>query len=145
MSLPFPDQAGVSPFVTFFGSIGVDGADTIMNLVVLTAALSSLNAGLYSTGRILHSMSMAGSAPRFAGRMNKAGVPYGGIALTAVVTLLGVGLNAIVPAMVAGWFACRERIIAIADERSGFTGEFPVLANRPLADQQGRNQDDPSS
>ena len=68
-----------------------------MNLVVLTAALSSLNAGLYSTGRILHSMSMAGSAPKFAGRMNKAGVPYGGIALTAVVTLLGVGLNAVVP------------------------------------------------
>ena len=55
-----------------------------MNMVVLTAALSSLNAGLYSTGRILHSMSMAGSAPRFAGRMNKAGVPYGGIALTAL-------------------------------------------------------------
>ena len=59
------------------------GADAIMNMVVLTAALSSLNAGLYSTGRILHSMSMAGSAPKFAGRMNKAGVPYGGIALTA--------------------------------------------------------------
>ena len=83
--------------MTFFGSIGVDGVDAIMNLVVLTAALSSLNAGLYSTGRILHSMSMAGSAPKFAGRMNKAGVPYGGIALTALVTLLGVGLNAVVP------------------------------------------------
>ena len=90
-------QAGVSPFVTFFGSIGFEGADAIMNMVVLTAALSSLNAGLYSTGRILHSMSMAGSAPKFAGRMNKAGVPYGGIALTAFVTLLGVGLNAVVP------------------------------------------------
>ena len=38
-------QAGVSPFVTFFGSIGFEGADAIMNMVVLTAALSSLNAG----------------------------------------------------------------------------------------------------
>ena len=90
-------QAGESPFVTFFGSIGVDGVDAIMNLVVLTAALSSLNAGLYSTGRIMRSMSVAGSAPKFAGRMNKAGVPYGGIALTAVVALLGVVLNAVVP------------------------------------------------
>lgn len=69
-----------------------------MNLVVLTAALSSLNAGLYSTGRILHSMAVAGSAPKFAARMNKAGVPYGGIALTALVALAGVGLNAAVPA-----------------------------------------------
>ena len=76
-------EAGVSPFVTFFGSIGWTGVDAIMNMIVLTAALSSLNAGLYSTGRILHSMSKAGSAPKFAGRMNKAGVPCGGIALTA--------------------------------------------------------------
>jgi L-asparagine permease len=97
--LPFTAyKSGESPFVTFFGSIGVEGIDAIMNLVVLTAALSSLNAGLYSTGRIMRSMSLAGSAPKFAGRMNKAGVPYGGIALTAVVAVLGVILNAIVPA-----------------------------------------------
>jgi L-asparagine permease len=69
-----------------------------MNLVVLTAALSSLNAGLYSTGRILRSMSVNGSAPKFASRMNKAGVPYGGIAITATVSLLGVPLNYLVPA-----------------------------------------------
>lgn len=90
-------REGVSPFVTFFDSIGVPGAGTVMNLVVLTAALSSLNAGLYSTGRILRSMAMNGSAPGFTGRMNKSGVPYGGIGLTAVITLLGVGLNAVVP------------------------------------------------
>ena len=84
--------------MTFFGSIGVEGVDAIMNLVVLTAALSSLNAGLYSTGRILRSMSVTGSAPKFAARMNKAGVPYGGIALTAAVAVLGVVLNSLVPA-----------------------------------------------
>jgi L-asparagine permease len=96
--LPYTSyQKGVSPFVTFFGSIGIQGVDVIMNLVVLTAALSSLNAGLYSTGRILRSMSVAGSAPKFAQRMNKAGVPYGGIAITAGVSLLGVPLNYLVP------------------------------------------------
>jgi L-asparagine permease len=90
-------KAGESPFVTFFGTVGIEGVDVIMNLVVLTAALSSLNAGLYSTGRILRSMSLAGSAPRFAGKISRTGVPFGGILLTGVVTLLGVGLNAIVP------------------------------------------------
>ncbi|GAA3311213.1 amino acid permease [Arthrobacter ramosus] len=90
-------KAGESPFVTFFGSIGITGGDAIMNLIVLTAALSSLNAGLYSTGRIMRSLSAAGSAPKFAGRMNKAGVPYGGILMTAGIALLGVGLNAVVP------------------------------------------------
>jgi L-asparagine permease len=63
--LPYTSYVkGVSPFVTFFGSIGIQGVDVIMNLVVLTAALSSLNAGLYSTGRILRSMSVNGSAPK---------------------------------------------------------------------------------
>lgn len=96
--LPFTAyRAGESPFVTFFGSIGVQGGDVIMNLVVLTAALSSLNAGLYSTGRILRSMAMAGSAPKFAATMNRSGVPYGGIAFTGVVGVFGVVLNAVVP------------------------------------------------
>jgi L-asparagine permease len=96
--LPFTAyKAGTSPFVTFFAAIGVPGAGTIMNLVVLTAALSSLNAGLYSTGRILRSMAKNSSAPQFTARMSASGVPYGGIALTASITLLGVALNAVVP------------------------------------------------
>ncbi|MUL63362.1 L-asparagine permease [Mycobacterium sp. CBMA 234] len=91
-------QADESPFVTFFSKIGFQGADTVMNIVVLTAAFSSLNAGLYSTGRILRSMAMNGSAPKFTGVMSKRGVPYGGICLTASIGLLGVVLNGVVPA-----------------------------------------------
>jgi L-asparagine permease len=91
-------RAGESPFVTFFASIGVEGADVVMNLVVLTAAMSSLNAGFYSTGRIARALAQRGAAPRFALRMNAAGVPYGGILITGGVALLGVGLNAVVPA-----------------------------------------------
>jgi len=96
--LPYGEyKAGVSPFVTFFDSIGVEGAAAAINLVVLTAAVSSLNAGLYSTGRILRSMALAGSAPRFASRVSASGVPYGGIILTAGVAMVGVALNAIAP------------------------------------------------
>ncbi len=90
-------KAGESPFVTFFSKIGVEGAGTIMNIVVLTAAFSSLNAGLYSTGRILRSMAMNGSAPKFTSVMSSRGVPYGGIFLTAVVGLFGVILNLLFP------------------------------------------------
>ncbi len=86
-----------SPFVTVLSHLGVPGAAGVMNLVVLTAALSSLNSGLYSTGRILRSMAKAGSAPKFTGVMNRNHVPYGGILLTAAVCVLGVGLNFLVP------------------------------------------------
>ena len=71
-----------------------------MNIVVLTAALSSLNSGLYSTGRILRSMSMGGSAPRFMSKMSKQQVPYAGILATLVVYVFGVFLNYLVPSQV---------------------------------------------
>jgi L-asparagine permease len=87
----------VSPFVTFFSKIGFGGAGSVMNLVVLTAALSSLNAGLYSTGRILRSMAINGSGPKFTAPMSKNGVPYGGILLTSAVGSLGIVLNAVKP------------------------------------------------
>ncbi|MER7763200.1 amino acid permease [Streptomyces sp. NPDC097619] len=92
--LPYTAYSGdQSPFVTVFDKLGVPGTAGIMNLVVLTAALSSLNSGLYSTGRILRSMAMAGSAPRFTARMNKGKVPYGGVLFTAAFGVAGVGLN----------------------------------------------------
>ncbi|MER7985969.1 amino acid permease [Streptomyces noursei] len=90
-------SANESPFVTVLSHVGIPHAGDVMNLVVLTAAMSSLNSGLYSTGRILRSMSIAGSAPKFAARMNRSQVPYGGIMLTSTVCVLGVGLNAWLP------------------------------------------------
>lgn len=87
-----------SPFVTFFSGIGIPHAGDVIQVVVLTAALSSLNAGLYSTGRTLRSLAVAGSGPRFAARMNKHHVPYGGIIITSALGLIGVVMNAVLPA-----------------------------------------------
>ncbi|OPF74602.1 L-asparagine permease [Streptomyces antioxidans] len=98
MLLPSGSYSGdESPFVTVLSKIGVPAAGGVMNLVVLTAAMSSLNSGLYSTGRILRSMAMSGSAPRFTGAMSRTHVPYGGILLTSSFCVLGVGLNYVVP------------------------------------------------
>ncbi len=91
-------HAGESPFVTVLSHLGLPAAGSVMNLVVLTAAMSSLNSGLYSTGRILRSMAVNGSAPRFTARMSSRQVPYGGILLTSGMCVLGVGLNFVVPA-----------------------------------------------
>ena len=93
-------KAGQSPFVTFFSKLGVPYVGSIMNIVVLSAALSSLNSGLYSTGRILRSMSMGGSAPQFMSKMSKQQVPYAGILVTVAVYIVGVVLNYYVPSQV---------------------------------------------
>jgi L-asparagine permease len=88
---------GESPFVTVFSMLGVPGVGGVMNFVVLTAALSSTNSGLYSTGRILRALAERHEAPQYVSRMNSRGVPYGGITLTAVAYLAGVLLNLVVP------------------------------------------------
>lgn len=98
MVLPWTDySANQSPFVTVFARLGVPGAASIMNAVILTAALSATNSGLYSTGRILRALSARGEAPKITGRMNKHHVPYGGIMLTCTFYFLGVILNIFVP------------------------------------------------
>ncbi|MEE3660818.1 L-asparagine permease [Brenneria sp. g21c3] len=93
-------QAGQSPFVTFFSKLGVPYIDSIMNIVVLSAALSSLNSGLYSTGRILRSLSLGGSGPKFLSKMSRQAVPYTGILVTVSIHIIGVFLNYIVPSQV---------------------------------------------
>ncbi|MDN6480155.1 MAG: amino acid permease [Acidipropionibacterium jensenii] len=96
--LPWTAYSGdESPFVTFFARIGVPYAGDIMQVVVLTAALSSLNAGLYATGRTLRSMAVAGEAPRMASKLNRHQVPAGGITITASLGLIGVLINYIYP------------------------------------------------
>jgi L-asparagine permease len=127
-------HAGQSPFVTFFGALGVPGIGTAMNIVVLTAALSSLNSGLYSTGRVLRSLAMGGSAPSFVSRMNKQKVPYGGILVTLVIYLFGVGLNYLVPSQVF------EIVLNIASLGVIATWAFIVICQMKLRAAQNRGE-----
>lgn len=90
-------SADESPFVTFFAAIGIEGAASVMNFVVLTAALSSVNSGLYATGRILRTMSVGGHAPQFVGRLSRRKVPAGAIAFVAVAYFIGIFLNFVMP------------------------------------------------
>jgi L-asparagine permease len=125
---------GQSPFVTFFGALGVPGIGTAMNIVVLTAALSSLNSGLYSTGRVLRSLAMGGSAPAFVSRMNKQKVPYGGILVTLTIYLFGVGLNYLVPSQVF------EIVLNIASLGVIATWAFIVICQMKLRAAQDRGE-----
>jgi L-asparagine permease len=127
-------RAGESPFVTFFSALGVPGIGTAMNIVVLTAALSSLNSGLYSTGRVLRSLAMGGSAPPFVARMNRHNVPYGGIVVTLAIYLLGVVLNFVVPSQVF------EIVLNVASLGIISTWSFIVVCQMMLRREQDRGE-----
>ncbi len=64
-----------SPFVRALEGIGFRGASSVMNVVVLTAALSSANTNLYLTSRMLYSLARGGYAPGAFGRITRRGIP----------------------------------------------------------------------
>lgn len=90
-------KSGISPFVTVFGRMGLDWMATLIQAVLIIAAMSSLNSGLYSTGRVLRSLGIAKQAPGFTLKMSGSGVPWAGIVMTSVVFVLGAILNALTP------------------------------------------------
>ncbi|QUH02393.1 amino acid permease [Saccharopolyspora erythraea] len=86
-----------SPFVHAFTLIGIPAAAGVVNFVVTTAALSSCNSGIYSTGRMLRTLSQDGQAPRAVSKLSSRAVPARAIAVTFVAMLIGVVLNYFVP------------------------------------------------
>jgi amino acid transporter, AAT family len=92
-----------SPFVLTFDKLGIPAAAGIINFVVLTAALSSCNGGIFSTARMLFNLAENDEAPKGLGKLNKNGVPSKAVFVTAGALLVGVVLNYLVPAKVFTW------------------------------------------
>lgn len=101
MLVPWTEfTAGESPFVMVFERMGFPAAALAINFVVITAAASSCNSGIFSTGRMLYTLSHFGQAPKAFGKVNKNHVPAHGITASVAVMFLGVVLNYFIPEQV---------------------------------------------
>ncbi|GGC77996.1 L-asparagine permease [Tersicoccus solisilvae] len=106
--LPTDQYSGdESPFVTALASLHIPGIAGIMNFVVLTAAISGVNATLYSSVRVLRNLAAHGQAPRVTVRVSSRGVPAG-----ALLSVLGVYLLGIVLIYALGASAAFEVILS---------------------------------
>ncbi|HBY82699.1 amino acid permease [Staphylococcus sp.] len=61
-----------SPFTIVFDRIGIAFAASVINAVILTSLLSAANSGIYTTSRMLYSLSVDKQAPQFFNKLNKA-------------------------------------------------------------------------
>jgi amino acid transporter, AAT family len=86
-----------SPFVRVFAHSGIRHAAGIMNFVVLSAALSSMNCNIYLCSRMLFSLSRGGYAPRFLGKLSKKGTPITAILLSGACILTAAGVSKLTP------------------------------------------------
>lgn len=130
-----------SPFVSIFDSIGIPGAAHVLNAVVITAAVSAINADIFGAGRMLHGLAKQGQAPKGFTKLSKSGVPWLTVVAMTGALLVGVILNAVYPdqiyfliaalatfATVLVWLMILFAHIAMKreDAAAGTKTEFPV-------------------
>jgi L-asparagine transporter-like permease len=93
-----------SPFVTVFQHSGIRHAAGIMNFVVISAALSGMNTDIYLCSRMLFSLSRAGHAPRWFGRLSARGSPVAAILISGVCVLIAAAASVFTPNAYADLF-----------------------------------------
>ncbi|WP_410016396.1 amino acid permease [Sodalis sp. C49] len=93
---------GGSPFVLIFHALNSDWVATILNLVVLTAALSVYNSCVYSNSRMLYGLARQGNGPRLLAAVDRRGVPVMAIGVSALATAVCVLINYLMPGKAFG-------------------------------------------
>ncbi|MEY8735948.1 amino acid permease [Lactobacillus sp. AN1001] len=97
---PWDQLAAIgSPFVETFSKVGIAGAAGIINFVVLTAAMSGANSGIYSSSRMLFKLSIDHEAPKIFSKLSKHVVPNVAILAISGGILLGFILNIILTSL----------------------------------------------
>lgn len=86
-----------SPFVQIFSALGVESAATLLNVVVISAAVSAINSDIFGAGRMMYGLAEFGQAPRCLMKTTRSGVPWVTVLVMIALLLVGVVLNWIVP------------------------------------------------
>jgi len=88
-----PEVAEVGPFYAMLDNLGISGAAEIMNVVILIALLSAMNANIYGSSRMARSLVARGQGPKVLGRISPSGVPRNAVLASSVFGFLCVLLS----------------------------------------------------
>ena len=86
-----------SPFVMIFSQLGLGWAAHLLNFIILTAALSVYNSGMYANSRMLYGLAVQGNAPKMFAKVSKQGVPMTAVIFSSILIFGCVLLNYFVP------------------------------------------------
>lgn len=96
--LPWNQITGdASPFVQIFTALGIPVAASILNVVVVTAALSAINSDTFGAGRMMFGLARQGQAPAAFASVSRAGVPWLTVLVMCIALAIGAVLNALIP------------------------------------------------
>jgi L-asparagine transporter-like permease len=94
----------ISPMVAALNARGIRGAGTVINLVLITAILSTMLAAMFGLGRMMRSLAAEGDAPKWL--KDERDVPYRGILFSGLAMLLGLGVGLLFPRVYLFLISC---------------------------------------
>ncbi|MCX5201210.1 amino acid permease [Streptomyces sp. NBC_00237] len=97
-----PKVASIGPYVATLDHLGIPAAGQIMNVIVLAALLSAMNANIYGSSRMAYSLVSRGQGPAFLGKLS-GGVPRVAVLCSSVFGFVCVALSWISPDKVFPW------------------------------------------
>ena len=86
-----------SPFVQTFSKIGITFAAGLINFVVITAALSGCNSGIFSASRMVYTLAINGKMSKKFLKLTRHGVPFYPVVAISFGILIGLILNYLLP------------------------------------------------
>lgn len=110
-------SSAASPFVFILNRLKIPFSDSFLNFIVLTAALSGLNSSMYSSSRMLNSLSRDRQAPRLFLKTSKNGVPVYALGMSSLALLMTAVLSYVLP----------QKFFVILATASGFLAMFNWL------------------
>ena len=127
-----------SPFVLVFSRVGLPSTAAFINLVLISAVMSSCNSGLFATARALQSLAAKGHAPAMLAKLDGKGVPIRAITVSAALMFIGVILNYEVPGKVLEYVISSSAVLlmgtwtAIIVSHVGFRRKYPGKHKFPM-------------
>ena len=94
---------GGSPFVMIFHALNSDWVANVLNVIILTAALSVYNSCVYSNSRMMYGLAKQGNAPKAMLKVNRRGVPLAALTVSALSTGCCVLINYFMPSQAFGF------------------------------------------
>jgi AAT family amino acid transporter len=110
-----------SPFVETFAKVGITFAAEIINFVMLTAAMSGCNSGIFSSSRMLYTLGLENHLPKSFVKLSRHNVPYIPVLAISIGILIGLVLNYALPI----FFHTSNNIFVIVYSSSVLPGMVP--------------------
>ncbi|WP_209270319.1 amino acid permease [Streptomyces sp. NEAU-H3] len=98
-----PEVSTKGPYVAVLDNLGIPAAGQVMNVVILAALLSAMNANIYGSSRMAYSLVARGQGPRFLRRLSRGGVPRPAVVASSAFGFLAVLLSYWWPDTVFSW------------------------------------------